>query len=68
MTFGLVFCATVVGGNGGGFGGSGGSGGPDVGGFGGGGGPVDTDGFTSLITFLTGVSGNFGIILSLALK
>jgi hypothetical protein len=27
-----------------------------------------SDGFTSLITFLTGVSGNFGIILSLALK
>jgi hypothetical protein len=60
VAFGSVFCAAVFGGIGGGFGGAGGAGG--------GGGPVDADGFTSLITFLTGVSGYLGIILSLALK
>jgi hypothetical protein len=52
----LGFCAAVFGGAGG------------AGGAGGGGGPVDADGFTSLITLFTGVSGYFGIILSLALK
>ena len=52
----MGFCAAVFGGAGG------------AGGAGGGGGPVDADGFTSLITFFTGVSGYLGIILSLALK